>query len=200
MTDFYRIVYRLVAPIIRLLFPHRVVGLENLPEDGALLCANHVSAWDPFLIAVSLPVDSRLVVMAKDELFHIPVVGFLLRKLGIFPVKRGGNDLGAMKTAIRSLNEGKRLLVFPEGTRVDSEGEVEAKGGVAVMATRTRTPMVPVYCGEKHKFLRRTTIVFGEPYSPAIAGRRATAEESRHAAEEILRRIYALDEVNGWKK
>ena len=200
MTDFYRIVYRLVAPIIRLLFPHRVVGLENLPEDGALLCANHVSAWDPFLIAVSLPVDSRLVVMAKDELFHIPVVGFLLRKLGIFPVKRGGNDLGAMKTAIRSLNEGKRLLVFPEGTRVDSEGEVEAKGGVAVMATRTRTPMVPVYCGEKHKFLRRTTIVFGEPYSPVIAGRRATAEESRHAAEEILRRIYALDEVNGWKK
>ena len=70
----------------------------------------------------------------------------------------------------------------------------------AVMATRTRTPMVPVYCGEKHKFLRRTTIVFGEPYSPVIAGRRATAEESRHAAEEILRRIYALDEVNGWKK
>ena len=125
-------------------------------------------------------------------------MGFLLRKLGIFPVKRGGNDLGAMKTAIRSLNEGKRLLVFPEGTRVGSEGAVEAKGGVAVMASRTGTPMVPVYCGTKQKFLHRTTIVFGEPYSPVIAGRRATAEESRQAAEEILRRIYALDEVSGW--
>lgn len=200
MNRFYHLAYTVIKPLIWLFFPHRVVGLENLPEDGALLCANHVSAWDPFLIAVSLPVDSRLVVMAKDELFHIPVIGFLLRKLGIFPVKRGGNDLGAMKTAIRSLNEGKRLLVFPEGTRVDSEGEVEAKGGVAVMATRTKTPMVPVYCGDKHKFLRRTTIVFGEPYTPVIAGRRATAEESRQAAEEILRRIYALDEVNGWKK
>lgn len=195
---FYQVAYTVIKPLIRLFFPHRAVGLENLPEGGALLCANHISGWDPFLIAVSLPRDSRLVVMAKDELFHIPVVGFLLRKLGIFPVKRGGNDLGAMKTAIRSLNEGKRLLVFPEGTRVGSEGSVEAKGGVAVMASRTGTPMVPVYCGTKQKFLHRTTIVFGEPYSPVIAGRRATAEESRQAAEEILRRIYALDEVSGW--
>ncbi len=195
---FYQVAYTVIKPLIRLFFPHRAVGLENLPEGGALLCANHISGWDPFLIAVSLPRDSRLVVMAKDELFHIPVVGFLLRKLGIFPVKRGGNDLGAMKTAIRSLNEGKRLLVFPEGTRVGSEGAVEAKGGVAVMASRTGTPMVPVYCGTKQKFLHRTTIVFGEPYSPVIAGRRATAEESRQAAEEILRRIYALDEVSGW--
>ena len=195
---FYHVAYTVIKPLIRLFFPYRAVGLENLPEGGALLCANHISGWDPFLIAVSLPRDSRLVVMAKDELFHIPVVGFLLRKLGIFPVKRGGNDLGAMKTAIRSLNEGKRLLVFPEGTRVGSEGAVEAKGGVAVMASRTGTPMVPVYCGTKQKFLHRTTIVFGEPYSPVIAGRRATAEDSRQAAEEILRRIYALDEVSGW--
>ena len=103
---FYQVAYTVIKPLIRLFFPHRAVGLENLPEGGALLCANHISGWDPFLIAVSLPRDSRLVVMAKDELFHIPVVGFLLRKLGIFPVKRGGNDLGAMKTAIRSLNEG----------------------------------------------------------------------------------------------
>ena len=70
MTDFYRFVYRLIAPFIRLFFPHRAVGLENLPEGGALLCANHASGWDPFLIAIALPVDSRLTVMAKDELFH----------------------------------------------------------------------------------------------------------------------------------
>lgn len=199
MNRFYRFVYFLLKPFIRLFFPYRPVGLENLPEGGALLCANHVSGWDPFLIAMSLPADSRLVVMAKDELFHIPIVGFLLKRLGVFPVKRGGNDLTAMKTAIRSLNEGKRLLVFPEGTRVDAQGETEAKSGAAVMAARTKTPMVPVYCGEKQKFLKKTTIVFGEPYSPEIAGRRATSEEVHQAAEEILRRIYALDGVNGWK-
>ncbi len=199
MNRFYRVIYTIIAPFIRLFFPHRVIGLENLPEGGALLCANHVSGWDPFLIAIALPVDSRLTVMAKDQLFRIPVVGWLLKKAGIFPVKRGGNDLTAMKTAIRALNEGCRLLVFPEGTRVDTEGGGEAKGGVTVMAVRTKTPMVPVYCGGKHKFLRKTTVVFGEPYTPAVAGRRPTAEENRQAAGEILRRIYDLSEVNGWK-
>lgn len=199
MTKFYLFIYSIAAPVIRLLFPHRAVGLENLPEGGALLCANHVSGWDPFLIAVALPIDARLTVMAKDQLFRIPVVGWFLRSAGVFPVKRGGNDLAAMKTAIRSLSGGNRLLVFPEGTRVDGESGGEAKGGVTVMAARTGVPMVPVYCGPRHKFLRRTTVVFGEPYTPVIAGRRPTAEENRQAAEEILRRIYALSEVDGWK-
>ena len=199
MTKFYLIIYTLLAPLIRLLFPRRVVGLENLPEGGALLCANHASGWDPIIVAIALPRNSRLTVMAKDSLFKIPVLGFLLRKLGIFPVKRGESDLAAMKTALKVLHEGNRLLVFPEGTRVEGQGEVEAKGGVTVMATRTGVPMVPVYCGGKHKFLRKNTVAFGEPYIPVIAGRRPTPEENREIAGEILERIYALKEVDGWK-
>ena len=199
MTRFYRIVYMLIAPFIRFFFPRRIVGLENVPEGGAIICPNHASGWDPFIVAVALPVDSRLAVMAKDELFHIPVVGWFLRKVGVFPVKRGGSDLTAMKTALRVLGDGNRLLVFPEGTRVKEQGETDAKGGVVVMAARTKVPLIPVYCGPKHKLFRKTTIVFGEPYDPAYAGRRPTAEESHQAAEELVRRIYALCEVNGWK-
>ena len=199
MTKFYRIIYTIVAPIIHLLFPCRVVGWERFPEGGALLCANHASGWDPIIIAINMPKDSRLTVMAKDQLFRIPGLGFLLRKLGIFPVKRGVSDLTAIKTAMKVLNGGNRLLVFPEGTRVDGQGDAEAKGGVTMMATRTGVPMVPIYCGGKHKFLRRTTIVFGEPYIPVIAGRRPTPDENRAIAAEVLERIYALSEVNGWK-
>ena len=199
MTKFYRIIYAIAAPIIHLLFPCRVVGLERFPEGGALLCANHASGWDPIIIALNLPRDSRLTVMAKDSLFRIPLLGFFLKKLGIFPVKRGGNDLTAMKTAMKVLGGGNRLLVFPEGTRVEEQGEVEAKGGVTMMATRTGVPMVPIYCGGKHKFLRKTTIVFGKPYMPIIAGRRPTPDENRAIAQEILDRIYALSEVDAWK-
>ncbi|MCI8658517.1 MAG: 1-acyl-sn-glycerol-3-phosphate acyltransferase [Oscillospiraceae bacterium] len=199
MTRFYRIIYAIAAPIIHLLFPCRTVGLEDFPEEGALLCANHASGWDPILIALNLPKDARLTVMAKDQLFRIPLLGFFLKKLGIFPVKRGGNDLTAMKTAMKVLSGGNRLLVFPEGTRVEEQGEVEAKGGVTMMATRTGVPMVPVYCGGKHKFFRKTTIVFGKPYVPVIAGRRPTPDENRAIAQEILERIYALSEVDAWK-
>lgn len=199
MTKFYRIIYTIVAPFVHLLFPCRVVGMENLPEGGALLCANHASGWDPIVIGLNLPRDSRLTVMAKDQLFRIPLLGLFLRKLGIFPVKRGGSDLTAMKTAIKVLSGGNRLLVFPEGTRVEERGDVEAKGGVTMLAVRTGVPMVPIYCGEKHKFLRKTTIVFGEPYIPVIAGRRPTPDENRAIAAEVLRRIYTLSEVDGWK-
>lgn len=199
MTRFYLFAYAIAAPLIRLLFPHRTVGLENLPEGGALLCANHASGWDPILIALNLPKDARLTVMAKDQLFRIPLLGFFLKKLGIFPVKRGGNDLTAMKTAMKVLSGGNRLLVFPEGTRVEEQGEVEAKGGVTMMATRTGVPMVPVYCGGKHKFFRKTTIAFGKPYVPVIAGRRPTPDENRAIAQEVLERIYALSEVDAWK-
>lgn len=58
MNRFFHIVYLIIKPIVAILFPHRVVGLENLPEGGALLCANHASGWDPVLIAVCLPNDS----------------------------------------------------------------------------------------------------------------------------------------------
>ena len=199
MTKFYRLIYMIAAPFVHLLFPCRTVGLEHMPEGWALLCANHASGWDPIIIALQMPRDSRLTVMAKDQLFRIPLLGFFLKKLGIFPVKRGGNDLTAMKTAMKVLSGGNRLLVFPEGTRVDERGEVEAKGGVTMMATRTGVPMVPVYCGGKRKFLRRTTVVFGEPYSPVIAGRRPTPEENRAIAQEVLDRIYRLSEVDAWK-
>ena len=199
MTKFYRIIYTIVAPIIHLLFPCRTVGLEHFPEGGALLCANHVSGWDPIVIALSLPRDARLTVMAKDQLFRIPLLGFFLRKLGIISVKRGGNDRAAIKASMKALSGGNRLLVFPEGTRVEEQGDVEAKGGVTMMAVRTGVPMVPVYCGGKHKFLRKTTIVFGEPYIPVIAGRKPTPDENRAIAAGILDRIYALSEVSGWK-
>lgn len=199
MNRFFHCVYIIVRPLIRLLMPFRTVGAENVPKGGALLCANHASAWDPILIALALPNDSSLAFMAKEELFRNGILRWLLTKLGGFPVNRGGNDLTAIKTALKALGAGQRLLVFPEGTRVEKEGDAQAKGGITMMATRTGVPMVPVYCGGKKKLFQRYTIVFGEPYVPTIEGRRPTQEENRQIADEILRRIYAMSGVDAWK-
>ena len=199
MNRFFHNVYNFIGPIIRLLLPTRAVGTENVPEGAALLCPNHSHALDPVVVALALPNDSRISFMGKEELFRIPVLGWFLRCLGGFPVKRGENDLSAMKTSLKTLQDGGRLMVFPEGTRVEKEGDVEAKGGVIVMAARTGAPIVPIYCGKKNKFLRRTSIVFGEPYHPVFAGRRPTAEETQREAAELMKRIYAMKEVNAWK-
>lgn len=199
MNRFFSVCHKIVRPIIKVLMPFRAVGLENVPEGGALLCSNHASGWDVVLIALSLPSNCRLAFMGKEELFRNKLFRWLFTKLGGFPVNRGGNDLAAMKTALKSLTDGKRLLVFPEGTRVQNQGDADAKGGIAMMATRTGVPMVPVYCGGKKKLFHKYTIVFGEQYVPVIAGRRATQEETHQIAEEVLRRIYELKEVTAWK-
>ena len=195
MNRFYRVVHAILRPLIFLFFPLRAQGVENIPAGGAVLCSNHASAWDPVLVALKVPRAIPLRFMAKAELFANPLLGWLLWKLGAFPIHRGANDLGAMKTAMKCLQEGEKLIVFPEGTRVESEGEASAKGGAVMLSTRTGTPMVPIYCGGKKRPFRRGTIIFGAPYSPVIAGRRPTPEENREIAEELMARIYALKEL-----
>lgn len=199
MNRFYHWVFVLMAPLCRFLFPMRVVGVENVPEGAAVLCPNHANAFDPALVAVALGNDSRLSFMAKEEIFRRRPIAWFFGKLGAFPVNRGGNDLNAMKTAMKALQNGGRLLVFPEGTRVEHPGQVEAKGGVIVIASRTNAPLVPVYCGGRKKLFRKNTVVFGEPYLPAFAGRRPTAEETQRAANELMDRVYGMREVSGWK-
>ena len=192
MNRFYRIAYSIIAPLIRLFFPHRAVGLENLPEGGALICPNHASAWDPVIVAIAMPRRAGMAFMGKEQLFRIPPLGWLFKKLGAFPVKRGGNDLTAMRFSLTSLREGKRLLMFPEGTR-SKDGEMgEAKTGAAMFAIRTGVPIVPMYIPAKKKWFRRTPVIFGEPFYPQIEGKKGTPEDYERVADELMERIAAL--------
>lgn len=193
MTAFYRVMHTCISPFIKILFPFDVKGLENIPKDRAvLLCGNHSHAVDPFLVALSFPAGYSLRVMAKKELMDTPVLGFLLKQAGIFGVDRGHSDLGAVKTAIKTLKDGGSLVIFPEGTRVKKEGDIRPKGGVAMIAVRTGSPMIPVYVGGPRKFMHRTHVIFGEPYEPKTETRRGTAEEYQAFADEIMRRAYDL--------
>ena len=198
-TYFYRAVYLIFKPILWLLFPFRAHGLENLPKDRpVVLCANHAHAIDPFLICLALPLRTPVRIMAKKELMDKPLLGWFLGRLGAFGVDRGHSDLAAIKTALRAVRDGKNLLVFPEGTRVRHEGDVQPKGGVAMIAMRTGAPLLPVYAGERHKLFHMTHIVFGEPLEAKAAARHATAAEYQACADEIVRRAYSLGRE--WKR
>ena len=199
MTRFYRIFHLIFYPLIWLLFPFRVHGLENLPKDRpVVLCANHAHALDPVLICMALPRTTPIRIMSKKELFDKPFLRWLITRLGAFPVDRGNSDLGAVKTSIKSIKDGVNLLVFPEGTRVEHEGDARAKGGVVMIAMRTGAPLVPVYVGKKNKMFHLTHIVFGEPFEAKTATRHGTAEEYQEYADEIMRRAYDLG--RRWEK
>ena len=74
LNGFFVFVYYLVTLVANILHPVTVIGRENLPEHGALLCPNHNSNWDPVLVALKVPVNYRLHIMAKKELFSNKVL------------------------------------------------------------------------------------------------------------------------------
>ena len=107
---FYNFLCSVLGAIYALLFPARVDGLENLPKEGPyILCCNHISARDPFYLAI--PVKNRFFhFMAKVELFRFPPLAAFMRGLMAFPVDRGHNDLNAVRTALKPFCLSSRAL------------------------------------------------------------------------------------------
>ena len=191
-------IYYVVGFVTGILHPVSVEGMEGLPESGVLLCPNHSSNWDPILVALKLPVNYRLHIMAKEELFQNRLLGWLLKKVGAFPVSRGNNDINAVKQSIQALKEGDNLLIFSEGTTIHNgigytDGlPAHAKAGVAMIGVRTGAKLVPVFVDGEKKLFHRTRIIFGQPYEPHYTGRRGTSEEMQKIADDLLEAAYAL--------
>lgn len=193
-TDrFYHIVFWPVWFFFNLFLPVKVTGRENIPDQGALIASNHSSNSDPLMAVIAAGYRHPLRIMAKEELFHIPVLGWLLVKLGMFGVNRGQSDITAVKRALKVLKEDCRLLVFPEGTRVTSEADSDAKNGAVMFATRAGVPIIPMYIPRKKRWFRFNRVIIGEAYYPDVPAKRATQEDYRAASEDMLRRIYALE-------
>lgn len=191
----YRFLRNLLAGVFRIAHPVvKVKGRENIPEGPVIFTCNHSAFSDPiWLIGYSkLPVIPRT--MAKRELIHTPVIGWLLTKLAVIPVDRDGNDLTAMKTALKALKEGRKLLIFPEGTRIRRGKISQPHSGAALLSVRTGTPILPCYITAKKRFWGRLDIVYGKPYLPTVAGPKPTGEELDRITEDMMKTIYAMGE------
>jgi len=156
----YPILWLVVRTLCSLAFRLRVEGLENVPSEGAaLISPNHRSAIDPPLMSVLLP--RPLYHMAKAELF--PKIGWLISRLGAFPVQRGSGDLRAMRKSLRLLREGRLICVFPEGTRSRTAEMGPVRPGASYLAYHTGAPVIPVGISGTYGFRRPVTVRFGKP-------------------------------------
>lgn len=197
MSEFwFRVFYAILWPFFNLVHPGRAVGRENVPKDGCLLCGNHTRYSDPLFILFALGRRDHPYIMGKAELFRNPILGWILRKAGVIRVDRGKSDIKAIKESIRVLKEGKKLLLFPEGTRVKNGEDQAAKTGAAMLALRTGVPLVPVWVPARLGWFRPTTVAFGEPYYPQLEhDGKPTADDYRRIADDLMRRVKALSEV-----
>ena len=190
----YYIIYFSTKIVSFFFFPRKVYGHEFIPREGGFIIAsNHVSNMDPIVLGISCL--RRINFVAKYELFQKQPLGFILPKLGAFPIKRDSADFGALKEAISRLKKGKPVLVFVEGTRRIDDAKPVAQSGVGFMAVKAKVPVIPVYIeGTQNvmppgaKFFKRkpVTVRFGPPVSFD------TTQSYEVIAQKILGDIYAL--------
>ena len=185
--------------LLRLIFRVKIINRGNEPtkEQGPyLVCANHQTLLDPILICAATK-RQQPHFMAKAELFKVPVLGWLCRKLGAFPVARGRGDVGAIKHSVALLKGGRSVGLFPQGTRCAGRdpSECNVKFGAGMIAARAGVQVLPVHIKMKNyqwKFFRRVKVIVGEPipferfeYKEGEAGEYARITEMIYA--EICR-------------
>lgn len=166
--------------LLRLVYGLRVRGQEHVPRaGGCIIAANHISAWDPPVVGVSVPREVHF--MAKKELFEKPWMARLMRGLRVFPVDRRAQDVGAIKEALRRLQRGHAVGVFFEGTR-NVTGDVAAHQGAAFLAQRAGVPLIPTAVWREG---RRFRVVFGAPLLAEGRDREAAARLTDAMVAEV---------------
>lgn len=166
----------------------KVWNKENIPDmkGGYIIACNHQKYADPPMIAAVI--HSKFSFMAKSELFEKnKAFAWLIKKCGAFPVVRGAGDGEAVRLAVEKLEKGRTLVIFPEGTRSNDGVIARGKSGVALIASMTGAPVLPMY------------IRYGEKNAADIAvGKMISAEEMKIDPEDrkALKRVSTLIMTN----
>lgn len=182
-----------------LIYRVRAIGVENVPKSGALILApNHFSQMDHFFIGLYLRRKVRF--MAKSQMFGPPVLTYVYKHGGVFPVRRGHHDEAAIETARTILSQGEMLLVYAEGGRSRSGKLKEVKPGIGRIALESGAPVVPVAIQGSERVRRwkrlsfpKVTVRFGQPLAFPVEGA-PSRERQLEVAQEIfapVRTMYA---------
>ncbi len=176
---FQKFIYQLVSklfvfPIYKFVFKGLLIGRENIPREGSfIVVSNHGSLLDPPLLGHAL--ERNISFMAKEELFKIPFLGFVIKACGAYPVKRGIADKNTIKTACEKLSNNKSIGIFIDGTRQKNGRVNKPKQGAALLAFKNQKLLLPVALVNSHKLIRfkfcipffsKIVIKVGKPLQP----------------------------------
>jgi len=188
----YTLVRILITLPTLLIYRVRAIGVERVPKSGAVVLApNHFSQMDHFFIGLYLRRKVRF--MAKSQMFGPPVLTYIFKHGGVFPIRRGHRDEESFKTAFTILDQEEMLLVYAEGGRSRSGKLGEVKPGIGRIALESGAPVIPVAIHGSERVRRwkrfrfpKVTVQFGEPFSFPVE-----SEPSRERQLQVAEQIFA---------
>ncbi|HEV8384939.1 MAG TPA: lysophospholipid acyltransferase family protein [Candidatus Acidoferrales bacterium] len=171
----------------------KVDGRENIPPGVCIFVANHTSNADPPVVVAAIP--RRVAMLAKKEIFRIPILGTAMKLTGYVPVDRRHREsaIASVDLSLENLKRGVSYLIFPEGTRSPDGRLRPFKKGSFVMAIRAQVPVVPVSVIGAHKIMRKgeSAIYPGEvtvKIHPPVQVNSYTVEHR----DELIARVQAI--------
>ncbi len=191
----FHFVQILLTVPIRLSYPTKFIGKENIPKGPCIIASNHTSNLDAVLLAVHT--WEKKFYLAKKELFKNKLFGSFLKSVGAIEIDRQSTDVGAIKNCMRVLKNGKKLVIFPEGTRNHNDdmqlGQV--KHGVSMFAIKAKVPIVPMFIAKQPRFWRKNKVVIGQPFLlEEFYGKKLDNETLTQASDIVAAKMNELRE------
>lgn len=202
MEPLYGIFHYITLVIYDMCFRGEVAGLEHIPRHGPFIVAsNHASHLDPPVVGAMVP--RQMAFFARKTLWKPGLASWWLDGVGTIPVDRdGGSDVSAIRRVLQTLQKGKALILFPEGTR-SPDGQLQpAKPGVGLIACKTQAPVLPARIFNSNEAFGRSnrlrpgtpiSVVFGPVLAPSeYDDPQAGKERYQRASERIMAAIARL--------
>ena len=155
----------------------KVFGKKNLEEGSGVIVCNHYRMLD--VIMLGLTMKGRFVFVGKKELFKNKLLGWYLRKLGGVPIDRGGSDVKGIMKILKALKAGKKVVIFPEGTRNKTGEELQdVKGGAGMFAVKSKSPIYTFMFHKPSRAFKKNYLIMKEGYTlDEYYGQKLTSEK-----------------------
>lgn len=175
----------LVIPVYRLFKPFRCYGNKKVKDGACLYICNHYTIWD--IIYPAITTSESMHFVAKKQVFDMPIIGWIARKLKTISVNRDHKDVRGLLDCFKCLKNNEKICIFPEGTRNKKGTELlPFQSGAAMMAIRCKTPIVPIIIYKKPRLFRMTHILFGDPFELTEYYDKKLSSEEIEAADKKL--------------
>ncbi|MST63031.1 1-acyl-sn-glycerol-3-phosphate acyltransferase [Peptostreptococcus anaerobius] len=161
--SFYKFVVGVLSFLSKILYRVEIIGEGNIPSEGNLIIiANHKHFLDPVFMLVAVK-NRKIIPVAKQELFSVPILKFFMKKVGAIPVNRDNPSISTFRAVLSEIKSGSVLGIFPEGTRADTYDFLTPKSGTTMFSIKTKSDIVPMSIISTFKLFSKVKVVIGEP-------------------------------------